>query len=169
MVLLQLPRAPAVLFFYGLSGAGKSRCGEWIARATGIPLYSADDDLTDEMKQALARSEPFNDGMRDRYFVIVADAIERRLQATPRLLVTQGLYRRRHRAWLRARLPNMDLICVTAPTQVILERLARRHDGISMASAAAIAKDFDAADAGDHVLVNDDEEGVLAQLVSWYG
>ena len=170
MVGSALPRAPSVVFFYGLSAAGKSWCGDVMGRITGRPVYHADENLTDEMKDALAAARPFDDGMRDRYFAIVADEILLRRRRGP-LIVTQGLYRRRHRRYLLSRVDDMDLICVRAPDDVILKRLVRRKNGISVESARAIAKDFDAPDGDDLIIDNDDdaEEGVLRQLVALYG
>ncbi len=141
-----------------------------MGRATGRPVYHADENLTDEMKDALAAARPFDDGMRDRYFAIVADEILLRRRRGP-LIVTQGLYRRRHRRYLLSRVDDMDLICVRAPDDVILKRLVRRKNGISVESARAIAKDFDAPDGDDLIIDNDDdaEEGVLRQLVALYG
>lgn len=175
MVALALPRAPSVVFFYGLSAAGKSWCGDVMGRFTGRPVYHADEQLTDEMKDALAAARPFDDGMRDRYFAIVADEILLRRRRGP-LIVTQGLYRKRHRRYLLSRIDDMDLICVRASEEVILKRLERRKNGISVASARAIARDFDAPDDADKVVDNDDdndergaEEGVLRQLQAFYG
>ncbi|HSB94870.1 MAG TPA: hypothetical protein VLC91_00365, partial [Spongiibacteraceae bacterium] len=70
---LILDNAPATLFLFGLAGGGKSYVGNLIGRLAGWRVYDADDDLTDEMKQALAEHRPFTPPMRDRFFEIVID------------------------------------------------------------------------------------------------
>jgi hypothetical protein len=66
------------------------------------------------------------------------------------------------------------MICVTAPNDVILKRLERRAvhigvGGITVAAAAAVARDFDDADDGDRVLVNDGTAAdVVARMRSWF-
>ncbi|MDP2339950.1 MAG: hypothetical protein Q8O67_03245 [Deltaproteobacteria bacterium] len=169
MPLLDLSRAPAVLFFYGLSGAGKSWVGDVIGRASGRSVYHADVDLTGEMKDALREARPFDDGMRDRYFVTVAAEIRRRRATAGPLIVTQGVYRRRHRRWLRSQIDDMEMILVTAPSDVILKRLGRRSAGITVDAATALARDFDDAEDGDKTLINDGGAAdVVAQMRDWF-
>lgn len=168
--MLVLPRAPHTIFLYGWAGVGKSYVGNWIAANAGWPVYHADDDLTDEMRDALARAHRFTDAMRDRYFAIVAARIVALQSEHEHLVVTQGAYRRRHRAFLRAQVPAMAMVCVMAPEATVLARVAARRDGISIASARALLQDFESPEDGDFILYNTGADAeIQRQLTTWFG
>jgi len=64
--ILDLAKAPATLFFFGLAGSGKSFVGDLIGELANWHVYHADDDLTDEMRLALDEQRAFTNPMRDR-------------------------------------------------------------------------------------------------------
>lgn len=146
---------PPVWLLFGLSGSGKSHVGELIHRTTRWPVYHADDDITPAMRQALAQAKPFTDAMRDEYFAQLAEQIARRRQAGEPLLVTQGVYKQRHRQWLTEQVPGLIPIWVQAPPELINARLAARKDGVAVASAAALANDFEVPPVGTLHIHND--------------
>lgn len=165
-----LPRAPAVLFFYGLAGAGKTHVGQWVARETGRWFHDADDDISDEMRQALAEQRPFTDTMRDAYFPRVVERIQRLQQQHETLVVTQGVYKQRHREYLQQAIPGVALVCVQCSLTTLQRRLSERQGGISSASAAALLADFEPPPADWPVLVNEGNDAdVMRQLIRWYG
>jgi gluconokinase len=168
--ILDLSNAPSTLFLFGLAGSGKSWVGNLIGELAGWHIYHADDDLTDEMKLALAERRPFTGPMRDRFFVLVVDRILQLRQRHARLVVTQAVYKQQHRDYLLAHIPDMELICVGADDATILHRINRRSDGITVASAAALRADFEPPAAGCKVIVNDsDAAAVVQQLNRHYG
>lgn len=164
-----LAHAPALLLFYGLAGSGKTHIGQQVAQHTGRFFYDADTDISDAMKQALAEQRPFTDAMRDEFFPRLAGRI-RQLQAQHgALVIAQGVYKQRHRAYLQAAFPAMDLWCVQCPEAVRLQRLQGRASGISAASARALLADFEPPLPGQRVLQNDgDDAAVLAALAAHY-
>ena len=167
---LDLRRAPPTLFLFGLAGSGKSFVGNLIAERAGWHVYHADDDLTDEMLLALAERRPFTGPMRDRFFALIVDKIRQLQQQHPRLVVTQAVYKQQHRDFLQARVPDMELVCIGAEDATIVQRINRRSDGISIASAAALRADFEAPAAGCKVIVNDsDASAIVRQLNRFYG
>jgi gluconokinase len=155
---------PPIWFLFGLSGAGKSYVGDLISRHTGWPVYHADADLTDDMRQALAEARPFTDAMRDVYFARLPALIRQHQQPGLPLIVTQGAYKQRHRDYLRRHLPQLSFVWVDAPQSLILQRLARRRQGIGPDSAAALFRDFEPPLDGSCYVHNDGEDAhVLAQ------
>ncbi len=147
-VRLDLPVAPSVLFLFGLAGAGKTYVGQLVSTLTGWPLYDADDDISDDMKQALAEQRPFTEAMREEFFPRVVKRIRALQQQYDHIVVTQGVYKQRHRDYLLTEIPGMEMVGVTCSEAVLQQRLSARHQGISADSAAALLADFEAPSAG---------------------
>ncbi|MDG5814733.1 AAA family ATPase [Chitinispirillales bacterium ANBcel5] len=170
MATLKLPKAPSVLFFFGLAGAGKSFVGDVAARATGRFLYHADDDLTDEMKKALTEKRRFTDGMRDEYFTIIAKRISELQKTYKTLIVTQGAYKRRNRRFLSSIIEDMEMVWVDADEKLILSRLQARSGILSAESFLTLKKDFEPPFDTKKVIINNStEKEILAQLKRYYG
>ncbi len=166
---LNLDLAPSVLFLFGLSGAGKSFVGDIIGELSHWFVYHADAHLSDEMILALKKNRPFTNAMRDRFFLIVAEKIRCLQQHHRHLVVTQGVYKQRHRDYLISKIPDMEMLCVEASDQVITKRLANRIEGISNASASALRRDFDAPSDDTKVILNDGDRLLLInQLNRFY-
>jgi gluconate kinase len=158
-----LELAPKILFLFGLSGAGKSYVGNLIGELAGWHVYHADDDLTAEMILALKEQRPFTEQMRDDYFPVVAQNILALKKKYERLVVTQGVYKQRHRDYLMKKFPEMEMLCVDASDQFILQRLGRRKKGITHASAEVLRSDFELPDKDTKVIMN---QGGRSEIVS---
>jgi gluconokinase len=166
---LDLTHAPATLFLFGLAGGGKSYVGNLIGRLAGWHVYHADDDLTDEMKLALAERRPFTAPMRDTFFAIIVEKILAMQKIHPQLVVTQAVYKQQHRDYLLARIPNMELICVTAAEPIIFQRISSRAAGITIGSAAVLRNDFETPPEHYKIIVNDrDPQDIVRQLNNYY-
>ena len=166
---LDLSRAPPVLFFFGLAGAGKTHVGRLASRLSGRFFYDADDDLSAEMRLALTEQRPFTEAMRDEFFPRVAQEILSLQRQHVGLVVTQGVYKQRHRDYLRTRVPGMEMLCVSCSPAVLRQRLALRQQGISSSSAAALLADFEAPAPGMRIIDNDaDDAGIVQQLNRLY-
>ncbi len=168
---LDLSNAPSTLFLYGLAGSGKSYIGDLIAEMAGWRVYHADDDLTDEMYLALAECRPFTPAMRDRYFAIVVEKIRELQVRGGKLVVTQGVYKRRHRALLLHSLADMEMICVSADDTVIAARLSARDElaNVNVNAAAALRADFEGPVSGERCLFNNSGASQLVgQLNAYY-
>jgi gluconokinase len=165
-----LPRAPSVLYFYGLAGVGKNFVGDIAGRLTGRHVYHADVDLTEEMRKAIADQRPFTPEMRDRYYAIVADRIAELRREHGALVVTQGTYKNQHRDYLMSRVPDMDMICVVADDALILDRLRARGSELTPDYAARIKANFEPPAKGAKTILNNAGEDEIAKhLASLYG
>ncbi|MBL4584264.1 MAG: hypothetical protein JKX83_06580 [Pseudomonadales bacterium] len=166
---LDLANAPVTLFLFGLSGSGKSYVGNLIAELDSWHVYHADDDLTDEMKLALKEKRPFTETMRDNYFPVVVERILELKNKHQRLVVTQGVYKQRHRDILVSSIPMLEMLCVDASNQCIGERLGDREGGITAQSAAALRKDFELPDSNTKIIVNQGgRQEIIQQLNRFY-
>ena len=164
-VTLDLSGAPSTLFLFGLAGSGKSFVGDLIGELCQWHIYHADDDLTDKMKLALKRQQPFTDSMRDEFFAIIIKKILYLQTLYKRLVITQAVYKERHRMLLRASIADMDLVMVDADDATIIKRLQKRSDGIGQQSAAALRDDFERpSDDTKRILNNSDCCDIICQL-----
>jgi gluconate kinase len=167
---LDLSRAPSVLYFYGLAGAGKSYVAELVGRLAGWRVYDADSDLTPELRQALAEQRHFTLEMLDRFFVVVSARITQLARTHGWLAVSQATYRRRHREYLISHVRDMDMICVTAQDATILKRLRRRGGDVTPDYAALMKLGFELPPVGAKVLENDGGDAqIVSQLNRMYG
>ena len=166
---LDLKYAPNILFLFGLSGAGKSYVGNLIGELDDWYVYHADDDLTDEMLLALKEQRPFTESMRDDFFPVVAQRVLALSRKHKRIVVTQGVYKQRHRDYMMAAVPEMEMLCVDASNRFIEQRLGNRAKGISNASAEALRRDFELPDSGTRIITNQDGPiEVVQQLNKYY-
>ncbi len=160
------PFAPyTTIFLYGLAGSGKTYVGDLLAKQTGVYHYHADDDITEEMKQALAECRPFTNAMRDDYFRQLIVKVQQLQQQHSGLIVSQAAYKQRHRDWLTQQVDGLLLVQVVADDQVIEQRLKSRQQGASAASVAALKQDFEMPTNDAPMLINNGtDSNPLAQL-----
>lgn len=166
---LDLTNAPDILFFFGLAGAGKTYVGQLVGSKAGWMVYDADEDISDEMKYALAHQQPFTEAMRAEYFPRIATKIRSLHQQHCHLIVTQGVYKQRYRDELMQMIPAMEMLCVTSSPEIVRQRLALRPQGISVASAQALIADFEMPTANIRIIENNGDDGdIVRQLNAFY-
>jgi gluconate kinase len=156
---------PALLFFFGLAGAGKTFCGNLISARLGYHCYDLDSDCTPVMRAAIAEGSPFTDAMRDDFFEIVSRRIGELKERYSKVLVMQAAYKERHRAWVASKHPGVALVWVDAPDELIAQRLQARGDAVSAEYATKIRANFQPPSGGPR-LINDvtDPEQLLARF-----
>jgi len=166
---LDLSRAPEILFFFGLAGAGKTYVGHLVGSLAGWMVYDADEDISDDMKCALAHHQPFTESMRAEYFPRIAKKILLLHQQYGRLVVTQGVYKQQYRDELMVLIPAMEMLCVSSSTDILQQRLMLRSQGISLDSAHALIADFEIPTPDIRIIHNDgDDENIVQQLNTYY-
>lgn len=145
---------PNFILFFGVAGAGKSFAGKEIGSRGGYHHYELDRDLTTAMRQAIRDQQPFTDEMRDEFFEVVRGRILEVASDYPRSIFTQGVYKEKHRVFLREHIPGLECVWVQAPSDVVVERLRKRGESVSADYAALIERNFEAPSTGK-ILVND--------------
>lgn len=161
---------PPMVFLFGLAGAGKSYCGELLAARLGYECCNLDEHLTPAMQQAIAEKRSFTEEMRDEFFEVVRDVISQRVKAGKPTIFFQAAYKERHRQMLKAAHPTLEFVCVTAPDDVIEQRLNTRGDWVGPGYAATIARNFEPS-AAWRVLLNDgaSDDALVERFVGLFG
>lgn len=161
---------PPMVFLFGLAGAGKSYCGELLAARLGYECCNLDDHLTPAMQHAIADKRSFTEEMRDEFFEVVRDVISQRFNAGKPTIFIQAAYKERHRQMLKGAHPTLEFVCVTAPDDVIEQRLNTRGDWVGPGYAATIARNFEPS-AAWRVLLNDgaSDDALVERFVGLFG
>ncbi len=143
-----------IILLYGLAGAGKSYVGDLLGTEFGYYVYHADIDSTPEMKLAISEQQPFTMEMRDRFFEIVAEKILLLRKNHKKLVITQATYKKRHRDYLKTKIPGLKCVCIEADDNTIVTRLSSRGDLISPEYAKVLRQSFEAPDKDDFIFIN---------------
>jgi len=156
----------ALFITFGLPGAGKT----YVARVFnefGFYVHDGDDDLTDEMKIAIATQKPINDAMRDAFFDQIIESIHRLRPHHPRLVVAQTFIKEKYRLRVREHFPEAQFILVEADSAIREARLAQRtHQRLDMDYARKMATIFERPLIEHRIIHNDGhgESGIRSQI-----
>jgi gluconate kinase len=115
----------ALFVAFGLPGAGKT----YVARAFeqfGFAMHDGDDDLPDNMRAAIAASQPIDDTMRDAFFARIIASTGRLLPDYPNLVVAQTFIKEKYRRVFLDHFPVAHFLLVEAEIPVRERRLAHR-------------------------------------------
>lgn len=148
-------KIPSLVFIFGLAGAGKSFAAEMLGRMSGAHVHDFEGELTPAMKGAIERGESFTEPMRDEFFAFLCGRLsELRAKHRP-LIVSQGAYKERHRAMIRAAHPDVVFVWIRASDEILYPRIERRTVGVSAEFARTIAPNFEPPDEAVITLDND--------------
>jgi gluconate kinase len=136
--------APSLLVFFGLPGAGKTFAARRLAARRGFHFHDGDEELPDDMREAIARAQPVTPDMRDRFAQRLIDRARALTASQPRVVLAQTFLKAVHRARFLAALPEARFVLITAPEQTRLARLAHRtHQPLEPRYAQAMTALFD--------------------------
>lgn len=118
-----IDRAAAVVLM-GVSGSGKSTLGVQLAARLGMRFVDGDDLHPDKNRHKLAAGLPLTDADREPWLDAIAQVL-----SEGRIVVACSALRRRYRERLRAADPQLRLVYLCGPRQLLAARLAqRRHE-----------------------------------------
>lgn len=164
---------PEFIYLFGLPAAGKNFAGRVMAEEFGYTFYDGDNDLTQEMRDAVRDERPFTDPMRDRFYTLLADRIAVLRAHTPRLAFCQATFKEQHRELMLARFPDVVFVLVEAAPATRMSRLARGGNPVTVDYAQRINYLFESPTHPHFVITNDNgrEDIVrqLAALLAWFG
>jgi gluconate kinase len=123
---MKTARAPLHLLLFGQIGSGKSHLGELLARECGFHHHDADQDLPPAIVAAIRRHEPFTEAMRDDFVSRIHDRVAWLTREHPRFVVSQALFKERHRARLHIAFPDLHFVWVRSTPELIAARLETR-------------------------------------------
>lgn len=163
---------PEFIYLFGLPAAGKNFAGRVLEEEFGYTFYDGDNDLTQEMRDAVRDGRPFTDPMRDRYYALLADRIAVLRDRHPRLAFCQATFKEKHRELMWARYPDVVFVLVEATPAVRVSRLARGGNPVTVDYAQRIDSLFEQPSQPHFVIANNDgrEDVVrqLAALLDWF-
>lgn len=110
------------LVVMGVSGCGKSTVGRALATALAADFVDADDLHPPGNIARMARGEPLTDADRWPWLETCGTA----LAALPRGVLACSALRRSYRDRLRAAVPDLRLVFLSAPPAMLADRLAHR-------------------------------------------
>ena len=116
---------PAVLVM-GVCGSGKSSVAAALAGHIGATYMEADDYHPKENISAMSRGIPLTDAMRRPWLDALGDSVAKKRVNGPIVLACSAL-KFSYRETLRRRGGPFEIVYLTAPRSVILERLANRR------------------------------------------
>lgn len=155
-----------LFIIFGKSGAGKNYIGEMIALHLGYYFYDADQDLTEEMLDAIKNQHFFTDEMRARYFEKVKQKIEALLRIHPKIVVTQGLFKNQNRHHLIQVFPFAQFIWIDTDDRVIAARVSERNNIVTLEYAQKINRFFEVPDFACYKIINHgDDQEILAEVI----
>jgi len=123
-----IERGFMLLILFGLSGSGKNYVGRILRDEYGMHFYDADTDLTPAMQDAIRDQRVIPDAARDAFFQRLVERIEELRKREENLVVSQAIYKEKHREQILRSFPDAQFVWVRAPLDVIAQRLARRTD-----------------------------------------
>ena len=111
----------------GVSGSGKSTVGAAFAEEIGGRFLDGDDYHPQANVDHMAAGHPLTDEMRWPWLSLVSDAVNATRQSSDTVFACSAL-RRAYRNYLRQRIPDLRVIYLVAPREVVAARLAARDD-----------------------------------------
>jgi carbohydrate kinase (thermoresistant glucokinase family) len=111
------------LVVMGVSGVGKSTVAASLGALLGAPVVEGDGLHPPENVAKMRRGEPLDDADREPWL----DAVGAVLAAMTEVVVTCSALRRSYRDRLRAAAPDAVFVHLTAPTEVLEERVRSRN------------------------------------------
>ncbi len=166
---VDLSDAPGVLFLFGLAGAGKNFVGDIIGDLSSRYVYHADSDITPAMRDAISNKKAFTDQIRDEFFGVITSRIDELAREHGTLIVTQAVYKQRHRDLVAQRVSGVQFVHIVASEANILSRLYKRGDAITPEYAERMRAHFEEPPIDWPVIYNDgSREDVIRQAASLF-
>ena len=154
---------------FGKAGAGKNFVAGIFEREFGYYFYDADQDLTPEMIDAINKNQRFSNKMRDRYFAIVKIKLKKLLETENKVVLTQGLFKNKHRFDLLKEFPFARFIWVDADQSILESRILARNNFITKEYARKINSYFEEPEfVCSKIMNNEGEPEILLQIGSFH-
>lgn len=143
----------------GLPGAGKTFVGKIFEKYFDYYFYDGDNDLTEEMKQAIKVQKVFTDQMRDVFFEKLIGNIQELKSKHKKLAVAQTFIKEKYRIDLINKIPETKFIFIETKKEIREKRLSQRTNyPLDLEYARKMEINFDKP-AINHLKIVNDENG----------
>lgn len=142
--------------------------GRILAGDFGFHFHDADDDLPNDMREAITHHQIATDAMRDRHLFAIAETIRRLQVGYENLAVAGAFFKARNRRWLTEQFPDLIWVLVETTPELRRSRLIRCQNHLADADyAVQIFYQFESLQHPHFTLHNTaGRETVVGQLVS---
>lgn len=158
---------------FGLPGAGKTFVGTVFLERFGFTFYEGDNELSDEMRDAISTKTVFTDEIRDAFFDQLIARTKQLQQRTDKLVISQTFIKEKYREKFLEHIPAAKFIYIDVTDNVREERLRKRIEyPLDLAYARKMVENFEKPRIPHAVIVNNSsgKEAVskqIAQLLSF--
>jgi len=118
----------SLIILFGLPGTGKSYVGKIFEKYFDFYFYDGDNDLTEEMKEAIKVQRVFTDKMRDVFFEKLIRNVQKLKSKHKKLVVAQTFIKEKYRLDLLNKIPKTKFILVETKKSIREKRLFQRTD-----------------------------------------
>lgn len=155
------------IIVFGLPGAGKTYVGKILQKHFNHFFYDGDNDLTDEMKQAIATQSAFTEEMRDIFFKKLLESTCTLERTYKKVVITQTFIKEKYRNMFQEKIPSATFLLVETDSLIREKRLGNRHEyPLDIEYSQQMVKNFETPQIPHHKIVNNEEgeEDVKKQL-----
>ena len=150
----------SVYIIFGLPGAGKTYVGWVFEKYFKYFFYDGDDELSEEMKQAIASKTVFTNQMRDAFFENLINKIDGLTKEHEKLVIAQTFIKEKYRMDLMRQIPQAKFLLVQADKEIRELRLTKRNEyPLDLEYARKMVHNFEEPEIPP-VEINNDEEGI---------
>lgn len=160
----------SIYLIFGLPGAGKTFIGRIFEKEFGYFFYDGDNELTDDMKDAIKNKIPFTNPMRNKFFQKLISKIKELKKNHPKIVVTQTFIKEKYRKWVIDEIPEARFVLVETKTEIRESRLNKRTDyPLDIEYARGMCLNFDPPLIPHKIIINDAEgkESIKDQINSF--
>ncbi len=115
------------LVVMGVSGSGKSTVAALLARRTGCALADGDDFHPPSSIARMAAGRPLDDTLRAPWLAAIASWLAQRAARGECAVVSCSALTRAYRDVLRGAGPDVRMVHLAGPQELVAQRLAARH------------------------------------------
>ncbi|MBN8620996.1 MAG: AAA family ATPase, partial [Anaerolineae bacterium] len=151
---------------FGLPGAGKTYAAK-LFEPFGFKMHDGDDDLPEDMREAINTQQPVNDEMRDRFFRRIIAHVGELVMVYPKVVVAQTFLKEKYRLQFLEQFPQAQFVLVVADERVREDRLVRRtNQPLEPNYTRRMVEMFERPNIPHQVIVNDSDgaDDLLGQI-----
>jgi len=165
----------SLIILFGLPGTGKTFVGNIFEKYFGYYFYDGDNDLTEEMKEAIKTKTVFTDQMRDVFFARLIKKIQNLLALNEvegkskhkKLVIAQTFIKERYRISFIKKIKDAKFILIETKKSIREKRLIDRKDyPLDLEYARKMETNFDKPIINHEIIINDidGDENIKKQI-----